>query len=182
MTYMLEVNGQKRELTLNTPVTLDGTFSNPKVLLTAASTREFAYGDVEFNYPASFTWEASIDGPNDKTWTLSGNDFKIMYFVLPAVLSPLDYATRLSEKVGAPGGHISDVDRDFGGKQLKGKRVPLRIADADIVSEVFVMPSKKGCRMLVLQDSLPTSASSSSAEGAKTMAMLQQTFKDVGNP
>ena len=43
--------------------------------------RVFPYGGVAFRYPRAFTFEASLDDADLRSWTLSGNDFKVMYFV-----------------------------------------------------------------------------------------------------
>lgn len=176
--YTLELSGQKQELILDTPVTVSGTFNNPKLLLKAAVTRQFACGDVTFQYPASYTWEASINGPNKKTWTLSGNDFKIMVFVVEAPIEPGEYLRGLAQQVHSPGAPITDIERELGGRKFQGKRSVLKIGSVDFVFEVYILPYESGSRMLVLQDS-PAQGRASSSDGERSIALLLDSFRDT---
>ena len=58
--YTLEIDEQDHELVLGKPVKIKGVNKNPTLVLRAASIRTFIYGDTEFQYPASFIWEAEI--------------------------------------------------------------------------------------------------------------------------
>jgi hypothetical protein len=58
--YTLEIDGQAHVVVLDKPVKIHGVYSNPNAVLRASSIRYFTYGDLSFQYPASFTWEAEI--------------------------------------------------------------------------------------------------------------------------
>ena len=109
--FTLEINGQQHELELNKPVKLDGAYNDPKIVLTASPIRQFTYGGVAFQYPASFAWEAEIESDNKMTWTLSGRDFTIIYFVGPDASSVEEYSQAVAEQFGEENVHISNADR-----------------------------------------------------------------------
>ena len=83
LSYTLILNGEEHEVYENVAMTINGVFNAPEVYLKASKTRFFIYGDVAFKYPASFTWDADILSSGEKTWTLAGDDFSIMYVIVP---------------------------------------------------------------------------------------------------
>jgi hypothetical protein len=176
--YTLEINGQGHELLLDKPVKLQGDYSNPKVVLRASSIRHFTYGDITFQYPASFAWEAEIEGHNERTWTLSGNDFTIMYFILPDVLSVEAYSQAMAKQLGEGSTRISDTARELGGQRHKGKLIFVKLAGTTLNIEVYSLPAKTGSRLLVLQDSPPDNRAISK-EGEEALAMLSSSFKNT---
>jgi len=176
--YVLEINGKEHQLFVGKAVTIRGEFKDPTVLLKAASTRTFAYGDLTFRYPASFTWEAEIEAPNEKTWTLSGNDFKILYFVLPAPLTVDDYAAAMVGQIGNNKSRIHASERELGDRKYKGKRLAVDLAGTQLTMEIYAFPAKEGARLLVLQDSLGDDGKTS-AEGARALKLLSETFRDT---
>ena len=178
--FTLVINGQQRELVLDKPVTLAGDYKDPKVVLRASANRLFTYGDITFQYPSSFTWEAELESENERTWTLSGNDFKIMYFILPDTLSVEAYSQAIAKQLGEGSTRISDTERTLDGQRLKGKLLFVKLAGTALTIEVYSLSAKAGSRLLVLQDSPPDNrASSKEAEGA--LAILSNSFRDTSN-
>lgn len=176
--YTLTINGRAHECVPDTPLQLHGTYENPTIVLTTSPTRKFQYGGVEFLYPAAFGWEAEIEGPNDRTWTLSGNDFTIMYFVNPAALTSKSYAEAMVEQLGEDSTRLSDTERKLGGRTFKGKLLSCKLAGFDLHWEIYELPATTGGRLLVLQDS-PPDGRARSVEGEKTLMMLGKTFKNT---
>jgi hypothetical protein len=179
LTYYLDVNGRVEPLRLDEPVTLYGGYDNPTVVLRASATRHFAYGDIEFEYPGWFTWEADITSPKEKTWVLSGNDFKIMYFLLPGNMSVADFAKILVKQFGGmKHARVGGAERILGGSKREGRRLRVKLAGSSINLEVFALPSDAGsARLLVLQDA-PGDADVSE-EGTQTYSLLAGSFKDA---
>jgi len=175
--YTLEINGKKHEVTLDKSIQLHGTYKNPEVVLKASPTRQFTFGHIEFLYPAWFTWEAKLNGPNDKNWSFSGNDFKIMYFVQPHTLSLESYVDAMVKQFGKEKTRISDMERMLGGRKYKGRLIFVKLAGVALNLEVYTLPAKTGSRLLVLQDSPPDNRAVSE-EGEKVLDMLSRTFKD----
>jgi hypothetical protein len=174
--HILEIDGRPHELVLGEPLQVPGSYANPKVRITAAASRVFSYGGVEFKYPEFFTWEADIE-PGDKSWTLSGNDFKISFFAQDKKLALQDYVDALETKFKKPNVRVQGKSRLLGGTQYDGKLLVITLASVKVSIEVYALPTKQGSRLLMLQDSPPDDALES-PEGATTLALLARTFKD----
>lgn len=181
LAYTLTIDGKAHALTQDAPTQLPGTFRDPTVVLTAASTRRFAYGGVAFEYPASFNWEAEIEGPQTKTWTLSGNDFNILYLVLPQKISSEDYAQAMAEQLGAKDSRITPSSRQLGDSRVNGNKLAVTIADTLQTIEIYILPLKpRGARVLMLQDT-PPSRNGQSQEATDALALLARSFSDTSN-
>ena len=175
--YILELNGQAHELVLDKSVVLQGDYKNPRVVLRASAIRHFTYGNVSFEYPASFGWEAEIEGHNERTWTLSGNDFTIMYFILPEALSADSYVQGLAKRFGKGSTRLGDTEREFGGRRHIGKLLLVKLAGTTLRLEVYSLTAKAGSRLLVFQDSPPDDRTISK-EAEEALAMLSSSFMD----
>ncbi|MHB0959347.1 MAG: hypothetical protein ACYC0X_23245 [Pirellulaceae bacterium] len=178
LNYTLDINDQPHEIVLDKPVTIAGAYNDPKVVLRASSTRQFSYGNVAFHYPASFSWEAEMEGQNEKTWTLSGNDFKIMYFILPQALSVDAYAQAMTKHFEKGITRVGDTERKLGSRQYKGKRLSVELAGTSLAIEVYALRANSGSRLLVLQDS-PPDERATSEEGEKTLNLLSASFEET---
>jgi hypothetical protein len=174
----MEINGQQHDVVLDRPIQIQGTYRDPKVVLRASPIRHFTYGALAFQYPASFIWEAEIKAPDEKTWVLSGNDFKIMYLVLPGALSVDAYARATAKEFGKGSTRISDTERTLGADKHKGKLLLVKLAGTDLRLEVYALPARTGCRFLVLQD-CPPDKKAISEEGEKALRLLSDSFKDM---
>jgi len=175
--YTLEIDGKAYQLTLDQPVQIEGSFENPEVILGASPVRLFTLGGVEFLYPAYFAWEADLEEPGFKSWTLSGNDFVIMFFESVEALGQEAYAEIMTEQFGRANVRRSGKGRSFGGLELDGVALRINLAGVPLTMEIFEIPSESGSRLLVLQDAPPEKAKSSE-EGTKAVALLEQSFKD----
>ena len=152
----LFVNGKPIPVALGRERKLTGEFKNPTIVVRAAATRRFSYGGISFEYPAKFTWEAEIGRKAYRCWTLSGNDSKIMYFVVGSELTPEIYAKGIVEQFGAKNTTIQPIRRRFGKRKLEGKRVAMIIGGSAIVQDAFTIPAAANqWRLLVLQDVAP---------------------------
>lgn len=175
--YKLKINGKVNELVLDNAVTLKGNYRDPEITLHASDTRRFTYGNIAFKYPASFTWEADIESDKERSWILSGNDFKIMYFVQPEHLTIDSYALSMANQFGKENTRISDTDREFGGRKLKGKLLFVKLAGIGLTIEVYALSTKSGSRLLVLQDN-PSDNRMISKEGEGALKLLSESFID----
>lgn len=163
-------------LELDKPQKLEGEFRNPVVRVKAAPTRTFSYGGIAFDYPSSFTWEADIEGPNYRNWTMSGNDSKIMYFVLQAPFTPQLYAEGVAEEFGEGNSKITPIRREFGGRRFEGQRVTANIAGSKIIQDALAIPAPNGqWRLLVLQDVAPE-VTPKLTEPRSVLRLLTETF------
>ena len=152
----LFVNGKPYSIELGREQKVTGEFKNPSVVVRAATARRFSYGGISFEYPASFTWEAEIEGKAYRCWTISGNDSKIMYFALDSEFTPELYANEMARQFGVKNTTVAPIRRKFGKTNLNGKRVIAIIAETEIVQDAFAIPAPDNqWRLLVLQDVAP---------------------------
>ena len=178
--YTLEIDGKSHPVTLEKPLQIQGTLENPTITLSASSTREFPYGDIRFQYPSYFTWEAEIEGPRNAVWTLSGNDFKIMYFLESEDITIKEYLDAFVEQFGKENCQVSKNKRKLGTTTYPGEKILIDLSGIELTMEVYLIPSKTGSRLLVLQDS-PAEGDPLSGEAAGTLKLMGQTFVDTQN-
>ncbi|TGM54808.1 hypothetical protein EHQ91_07565 [Leptospira biflexa] len=174
--YTIEINGKEYDLTADVPKKINGSFQNLNLLLKAGKWKEFSYGGIQFVYFASFTWEADIQSDSEKTWVLSGNDFKIMYFVLPEPITMEDYVESFSERMGKENTQILETNDRFGNVSYTGKKLFVKLAGVDLVYEIYFIPTKEGSRILIFQDS-PESTDKMSQEKIQMMDQIRKNFK-----
>jgi hypothetical protein len=169
--YSLKIDGQVYPARIGEKIALKGIFTDPIIVIGASDKRRFAFGGISFDYPAYFTWEAEIEGAHYKNWTLSGRDFKIMYFRMSNPFSPEAYAAGMLKRFeGTP---LRDVERKFGGIAIKGKSFSVKSGGHSIRNEALALPVAEGSALLVLQDS---SEAGISEEGSKTLSMIERSF------
>ncbi|MFO0914580.1 MAG: hypothetical protein U0795_16600 [Pirellulales bacterium] len=176
--YTLKVGEKSVAIREGEAVRVDGEFNNPEVTITAQPYREFPYQGVSFKYPRTFTFEANVDNENFKNWTLSGNDFKIMYFVANGRLTTDEFADNLIDQFGRENCQtVKTAPLKFGDKQLTGTTLNVVVAGNKMVVNVYLVPvNETQTRLLVLQDNLDD-AGNRSAEGKATLELLSQSAK-----
>ncbi|MCP4395992.1 MAG: hypothetical protein GY801_01600 [bacterium] len=173
--YVISINGKEYDLELEKELIINGMFNNPKVILKANTTRHFTYGGIEFIYPAYFTWEAEIEGERDKNWTLSGNDAKIMYFVLPKKVTLDAFVESIVTEFGENPCKIKGITHKFQGKTYTGKQIAVTIGSVHLIIDTLLIPSSENFRFLLLQDSLGDDKKSSE-EYASILQLLNQSL------
>ena len=174
--FTLQVNGQNHPITEGQEIKIPGDFSNLTVSLHPNAIRHFPYGGVDFDYPTYFTWEAEKDGA-DRTWTLSGNDFKVIFFVMAQSLTLDDYLASLEEQFGRENTQQFPQKRQMAGTTLEGRLLKASITGIPLFMEVYSLPTSKGTRLLVFQD-FPDDGAKHSPEGEKTLKLISDSFTD----
>ena len=179
--FKLTIGDNSVPLVEGEPVRIDGTFTNPQVKLTPEPYRLFPYAGVAFEYPRSFTFEADFENPRHRSWTLSGNDFKIMYFDVKAPLTPGNYADELIAGLGEAQCKVMDPDAKvtLGKHTLSGTKLLMTVANQPVSFEIYALPAPagaKGARLLVFQDNVDEAGGGHTKEGVATLEVLKRTF------
>jgi hypothetical protein len=153
------------------------------VTLTPRPHRVFRREGVSFSYPRSFTFETALEDTDSRSWKLSGNDFRIMLFVLADRLTPRAFAENLVDVFGRGNCELADAaPLGFGDAELSGTSLNILMAGTRIVQDVYGMPARgPWTRLLVLQDSLDE-AGRRSAEGRAALGLLTQSSRFVSPP
>lgn len=176
--YMLHIDGKPIAIEENNDLVIKGHFADPNIKLVVEPVRVFPYRGVSFKYPRHFVFEAELEDQDAQIWTLSGNDFVIMYFDLNGDVSADWYATELLSQFGKENGKI--VDRDIavllGKQKLKGTRMRVTVATHTMQMDVYRLGfNKDRTRLLVFQDSLDEK-SKPSKEGTAALSLLKESF------
>ena len=176
--YALRIGDKSIPITEGKTARVDGTFSNPEVTLTAQPHRVFPYRGISFKYPRAFTFEADLDDADYKNWTLSGNDFKIMYFVLNGRLTTGAFANNMVDQFGRENCEVQKaLPLKFGNKKLSGTTLNATVVGNKMVTDIYRIPSTGAqTKLLVLQDNLDDSGNRS-IEGKSTLQLIKQSSK-----
>ncbi|MFO1172951.1 MAG: hypothetical protein U1E49_18560 [Hyphomicrobiaceae bacterium] len=176
--YQLKAGDKTVPLSEGVPTTIEGSFTNPSVTLEVEPYRIFPHGGVEFRYPRHFTFEVDFSAPDVKIWTLSGNSFKIMYFVTTQPLTVDSFIESMSQQAEPDQVRVdpAPVTIALAGQSLAGKRVIITLAGQSIATDAFALPPGAGTtRLLVLQDS-PTAPGTPTQEATSATGLLTQSF------
>lgn len=173
--YRFEVDGKSYPIKEGEPLKLSGNLTNPTITLHAEPLRDFSYGGIAFSYPRSFTFEASINDPAQKSWTLSGNDFKIAHYLIAGDLTADQFAAAMMGEFGLNNCTQAKTSITINGAKKEGTRLNVKLAGVKIAIDIFRLTSGKQTRLLTLQDS-PDDAGRPSKESQETIPVLQKTF------
>lgn len=177
VSYSLTLGERKVEIEEGKSVEITGSFTNPQVTLEASASRTFPYLGLSFAYPRSFTFEADFSSPESKSWTLSGNDFKIIVFSLAGDVSARKYVESVGELLGDGTMQRSKAELKLGSLKVDGAAVRFKLVGTSMRMEAYKLPSLAGrTRLLVLQD-VPPEGKTESPEAISTRALIESTFR-----
>lgn len=171
--YLLRVGDQEFPLELDSEVTLPVRMDEPKIRLSARPHRVFPHAGVTLPYPREFMFEADID-EDVAIWTLSGNDAKIMILHYTSLIVPLDTVVdQALEQFGRENCRRQPARIPIQGQVVTGVRIDATVAGTLIRSEIFRMPTRRGTRLLWLQDA-PGEKEKPSAEARNIRILIEQ--------
>lgn len=147
--YSFLINEQKHDIEIGKEYEIKGTFNNPIISLVAKSYRHFAYGGVEFNYPAYFTWNIKEEKNLFKQWILSGRGIQIHYLLMHGELPFDGYLDALVAQYGKENCDIDKIEYDINGKSYKGKKLKVRLAGVLLVQDILKIPANNATKFLI---------------------------------
>lgn len=178
----LKINGESYPLEYGQDIQLRGEFKNPKVSVHASKTRTFEYGGISFDYPANLNWEADVENALYKSWTLSGSESMLMYFVIGAEGTYDEFVRDIVKQYGQAKTEVKPVTRKLGSQSLKGRRLVVEFAGYQLVQDVLSVPAPSGqTRLFVLQDVVPE-RTPDLEEPKLIFDLLKATFKVDAKP
>lgn len=155
-----------------------GNFIDPKVNITVHEWRYFSHGNIRFDYPRAYTFEADIDMLS-KIWTLSGNDFNIMYLKLSSGISIEEYIQELKTQFGESNCSSTPLNKKFKNLELKGIKLEVTMAKRKLNMEIFKLPSGSNkSEFLVFQDS-PENIDEYSEDAKTALDRLSKTIRII---
>lgn len=175
--YTLFVDGKATDISEGKPVRLSGEFKNPEVTLKVDPHRVFTYAGISFRFPQYYTFEADLTDKEARTWTLSGNDAKVMIADLQGDVSLPTYAEAVSENVGK--GALKILDRKlkakFGEHTLSGMSTKVNIGTVESSMDFYLISTTGGrTRFLIVMDGYLNSGHTK--EGDTAIKLLKESF------
>jgi hypothetical protein len=174
--FRVQIGAASVTLAEGEPGALRGQFVDPVVSVTPEPFRVFELAGISFRYPRAFTFEADVEDPSLKSWTLSGNDLRIMCFALLEAVSPEAFARNLTSHFGPGAARVREPRAvlRLGKETLDGVVVDVVVAKHRMTMSVYGIPGP-GHRILVLQDS-PDESGRPSREAAGAVKELEASF------
>lgn len=176
--YQLKLGDKTQPISEGVPAIFEGSYINPSATLEVAPERAFPYGGIRFSYPRHYTFEADFTSPDIKIWTVSGNNFKIMYFVSDQELTAEALLEGMAAQLGeaAPQVETSPASLPISGQTLNGTRGTIQIAIQKLTNDAFTLPLQGGkSRVLLFQDALKDSGEASDESGP-AIALLSKSL------
>ena len=173
--YTLRLDKETVRLLPGKEVQIKGRFENPTATLIPDKERLFTYGQVAFKYPSNFAFDADFSTEGVKIWKLDGNDFVVMVHQYESMeISPKQLAEQLKKLYGEKT-KLENKSHSFNGQKYSGIRVYVTLAKQNMIQDVLALPTKKGSRLLILQDT--PSEQGPSEEAKIVLKLLDETFK-----
>lgn len=173
--YTIKIDDKSIDIAEGETVRVKGTFSNPQITLIVQPHCVFSSHGISFKYPREFSFEANTADEDYKNWTLSGNDFKIMIFVLNGNLTTQRYADSMIDRFGRQNCKVTNAALlRCGHLELSGTTIFMTIAGVKMVMDIYRIPSNDTqTKLLIMQDTLD-SYGEGSVEGLSAFQLFKQ--------
>lgn len=173
--YTLKIGNKIISIQDGQTVRVEGHYQDPEITLIVEPYAVFSYDDIHFKYPKEFIYEADFDQPHVKSWTLSGNDCKLMCFVFDVPVQINDFLDGMLERYGHQNCTVTDAaPLTFGQMELSGTTIHTTLAGVKMAIDTYQLPSSgASMKLLVVQDCMDPSGSRS-VEGVYAIQLLEQ--------
>ena len=151
-------------------------YDSKSIVVTSSKYMTFDNEALSFDFPKHFSCDFEQDNAY-KNWTLDGDDFVIMYFVLDVQVGTDVFVKEMIDKFGKKNCAISDRRTRLGNIDLSGKRLNITMAGVKLTYDIFSLSTNDGkTHYLAFQDTKGDDGSES-PEGLETLAVLNKTIK-----
>ncbi|NLF96015.1 MAG: hypothetical protein GX569_04690 [Candidatus Riflebacteria bacterium] len=174
-TYRLSLNDVEIDLFPDRDIELPENAGKAKARLIVNPEKRFTYGDVDFQYPRYFTFEADLNEAEVRLWSLSGNKAVLMVQRYPVEMDHKVMAEQLLPSFGEGNSTLGVCEMMFNGVKTTGSRVITTIGQGTIAQDIYSFDMANGSLLLILQDTLEDDRNSD--EFKAFCAQLSRTFK-----
>lgn len=176
--YTLQIGDKTISIQDGQTVRVEGVFQNPEITLIAEPYNVFSCDGIHFKYPKEFIYEADLEKAHVKSWTLSGNNCKIMCFVFDVPFQISDFLDNMLERYGRQNCTVIDAaPLAFSQMVLTGTTIHTTLAGVKMAIDIYQIPSSGlSLKLLVLQDCIG-SFGSRSTEGMYAIQLLEQSSR-----
>jgi len=179
LNYTLKIGDRSYAVVEGEAFKVDPISDKLEARLVADVHRIFSHQNFSFRYPRYFTFEADLSDPKDKSWTLSGNDCKIMILTFRGTLTPKQFAANLAQTFGEKNTTTTDAKVKLGKTTYDSAFVDTTVAGNRMMMEILpTTPPKGWTKLFVIQDSV-SDAGAHSKEYRELMEMLRGSFAET---
>ena len=146
-----------------------------EIIIRAANYLTFDYGALHFDYPGYFVYNFEEE-EGYKNWTLSGNDFVIMYFELEAEVELSAFVKELVNKFGKKNCTLSKIKIKLGTLELEGTRIDVVLIETRLTQDVYSIKANDGKTHLMLFQDTKGDDGSGSPDSVIAMEIINETF------
>jgi hypothetical protein len=151
-------------------------YDSKSIIVRTSKYMTFDNEALTFDFPKHFSCDFDQDEAY-KNWTLDGNDFVIMYFVLDVQVGMDVFIKEMVDKFGKKNCTLSDRRTRLGNIDLAGKRINISLVGVKLTYDIFDLKTRDGkAHYLAFQDTKGDDGSES-AEGLETLNILNKTLK-----
>ena len=151
-------------------------YDSKSIIVRTSKYMTFDNEALTFDFPKHFSCDFEQDEAY-KNWTLDGNNFVIMYFVLDVQVGIDVFIKEMVDKFGKKNCTLSDRRTRLGNIDLTGKRINISLVGVKLSYDVFDVKTNDGkTHYLAFQDTKDDDGSES-AEGLETLDILNKTLK-----
>ena len=151
-------------------------YDSKSIIVRTSKYMTFDNEALTFDFPKHFSCDFEQDEAY-KNWTLDGNDFVIMYFVLDVQVAIDVFVKEMVDKFGKKNCTLSDRRTKIGNVDLTGKRINISLVGVKLTYDIFDVKTNDGkTHYLAFQDTKGDDGSES-AEGLETLGVLNETLR-----
>lgn len=176
--YKLIINEKEFPIELNKYLKLP----DSKIILMIEPNKTFNYGGVHFKYPRYFTFEANVKKEYYKSWTLAGNDAKIMIQNYKIITDHKAMAKTLIKTWGKENCKQIQCEMKIPDRILHGTKIIVTIKTTKISQEIYSFNSSDGSdgsdgsKLMIIQDTI-SDTGANSAEYISIKKQFEKLFK-----
>jgi hypothetical protein len=174
--FILTINGKEYVVRESVPLNIKGAITNPVITVRLPEFKKFESGGVSFDYPRHMSVVAE-ESEGLKDWTLSGNDFIVLYYEFTAQVSLGDIVDEVVSKFGKENCSVSIVERTLGGRKLTGKRIDISMAGQKLIQEFLEIKLTDGKERIIAFQQTPEDNGSNIAEWTKGLSVIDRTIQ-----
>jgi hypothetical protein len=151
-------------------------YDSKSIVVTSSKYMTFDNEALSFDFPKHFSCDFEQDNAY-KNWTLDGDDFVIMYFVIDVQVSTDVFVKEMIDKFGKKNCSISDRRTRLGNIDLSGKRLNVTLVGVKLTYDIFSLNTTDGkTHYLAFQDTKGDDGSESQ-EALETLDVLNKTIR-----
>jgi RNA binding exosome subunit len=174
--FEVQIDSKKYMLEEGDELDINGEIKNPKISVKLLEFKKFKAGNIEFEYPSNFSFEAG-KSEGYKNWTLDGNNYTIMIFDIDGETQVKDFIENMIGQFGKEKCKTKEIESRLGEKKLNGIQLYVELVGQKLTIDFYqYSTSENNSKYIAFQDSLEDDGTPT-IEGAMTFKMINDSIK-----